>query len=678
MHYPFRAITFVASILLLTACGGPSGEGPEPETIGSAPEPGYEVQGSVGDGPLVGAEIIAYDASGRRVTEGTSDEQANYVLIIPEDVVMPVTVHASGGTDLVTQAPADFALTSKIFTSGRQTLNISPLTTFVSETMDCAGVDSQTDAEAILQTVRATMDIGLDQDVFANPMMDLVGDTNVATAVLANEAVGEWVRRVSAEFPALTNDEVVQRMACDLADGAFDGFAMGETDADAVGAMRLFAVAKAVEVAVRVEVIAGDLHVLGTSANAAMDAAISTIQPQAAGISVSSVPMDGDSLMAAYRSLALMLEGFADPGLFDLAVTLAEAPVDGARETVSAALNAATHNTLIDLPEWLALADAYYIDALQSRFAAQTQAQKPQVRIIAAAPTVDLNTSADLSWASSHTDQCRAAGDWQGWLAPLGTATTAPLDGPSQFEIVCAGLGGTARDHVRVDITAPEPILEPLPEPSPAPEPLPTPQPVPEPAPTPAPEPMPEPEPTPEPEPEPVPEPEPTPEPIPVAEPTLTFSVSAARVMSGDSATLSWSSENASACEASGGWQGVQATQGQYQTGSLQAGQTFTLSCTGEGGSILAMVSVEVFGQLQINWQPPTENTDGSPVGGLARYRIHVGTRSGEYDQVVEVDGTSTSHSLSMLSGEYFVAMTVIDVDGDESALSNEVVRRTI
>jgi hypothetical protein len=67
-----------------------------------------------------------------------------------------------------------------------------------------------------------------------------------------------------------------------------------------------------------------------------------------------------------------------------------------------------------------------------------------------------------------------------------------------------------------------------------------------------------------------------------------------ANVLSGKSATLSWSSTNATGCTASGGWSGSKSTSGSFTTAALTSTGVFVLSCTGLGGSTSTSVSVGV------------------------------------------------------------------------------------
>ena len=183
----------------------------------------------------------------------------------------------------------------------------------------------------------------------------------------------------------------------------------------------------------------------------------------------------------------------------------------------------------------------------------------------------------------------------------------------------------------------------------------------------------------PQPQNETLPDPDPQTDPDPASgAPTLSLNSSSNEVENGGSVTLSWSSQNADSCTASGGWSGSQSANGQVTISNLTDNQTFGLNCSGPEGSALAMVSVNVLGSLSLSWQAPTENVDGSPIDGLSAYRIHVGTSPGSYEDIVEVSGNIETHSLSLVKGEYYLAMTAVDLDGDESALSNEVSKRSI
>jgi hypothetical protein len=76
--------------------------------------------------------------------------------------------------------------------------------------------------------------------------------------------------------------------------------------------------------------------------------------------------------------------------------------------------------------------------------------------------------------------------------------------------------------------------------------------------------------------------------------PVVTLSASAASVASGGTVTLTWSSQNATSCTASGAWSGTQATSGSATSAAITASSTFTLKCDGGGGSDTKTVTVGI------------------------------------------------------------------------------------
>ena len=80
-------------------------------------------------------------------------------------------------------------------------------------------------------------------------------------------------------------------------------------------------------------------------------------------------------------------------------------------------------------------------------------------------------------------------------------------------------------------------------------------------------------------------------------------------------------------------------------------------------------------GALTLNWTPPTENTDGSPLTNLAGYDIHYGTASGDYTQNVSVSnpGLATYVVDNLGPGTYYFSIAAVNSTGAESPLSSEV-----
>jgi hypothetical protein len=78
-------------------------------------------------------------------------------------------------------------------------------------------------------------------------------------------------------------------------------------------------------------------------------------------------------------------------------------------------------------------------------------------------------------------------------------------------------------------------------------------------------------------------------------------------------------------------------------------------------------------GSATLIWSAPTENADGTPVTGLAGYRVHFGTNGSALTQLIEVSGAaSTTVVVSGLSsGTYYFAVSAYNSLGNESAFSN-------
>jgi hypothetical protein len=84
-------------------------------------------------------------------------------------------------------------------------------------------------------------------------------------------------------------------------------------------------------------------------------------------------------------------------------------------------------------------------------------------------------------------------------------------------------------------------------------------------------------------------------------------------------------------------------------------------------------LSSAVTGSATLSWVPPTQNTDGSPVTGLAGYHIHYGTDAATLTQTIDVAGAGvTSFVITALTqGTYFFTITAYTAQGTESAPSN-------
>jgi hypothetical protein len=76
--------------------------------------------------------------------------------------------------------------------------------------------------------------------------------------------------------------------------------------------------------------------------------------------------------------------------------------------------------------------------------------------------------------------------------------------------------------------------------------------------------------------------------------PVVSLSADESQIGSGGTVDLTWSSQNATSCTATGGWTGAQPLSGTTTSKPLTSNTTFTLSCTGAGGTSAKSVSVTV------------------------------------------------------------------------------------
>jgi len=82
-------------------------------------------------------------------------------------------------------------------------------------------------------------------------------------------------------------------------------------------------------------------------------------------------------------------------------------------------------------------------------------------------------------------------------------------------------------------------------------------------------------------------------------------------------------------------------------------------------------------GAATISWTAPDTNTDGSALTDLSGFRVHYGTATRNYDQVVDLSdaGTTTAVIENLSLGDWYFAVTALNSQGVESDFSEEVQR---
>ncbi len=305
-----KTASIAAAAMLL---GGCLSSGTEEEAADTGSFGDRQLSGSVGDGPVVNAEMRVMSKSGELIAEFQSDMQGGYnVTVSARDSQYPLTLDATGGTDLVTGLPPDFVLRGAVWSSSnRATGNVNPFSTFAFETArDLGGglnADNLRTAEDIVVTA---LNSGLSTLASSGPMTTGVDAGNVAEMVKASEALAETVRRTAAALDAAgfarSADQVVQALGSDLVDEVIEG---SGPRADS----RIAAVAIVVHAQVLLETMANEVHVNGVNATEAMRSAIEEVSPGTASPTLDELTVTAAMLAKAQLGILAAFSVTGDP-----------------------------------------------------------------------------------------------------------------------------------------------------------------------------------------------------------------------------------------------------------------------------------------------------------------------------------------------------------------------------
>ncbi|MEO1575474.1 MAG: hypothetical protein AAFU65_11010, partial [Pseudomonadota bacterium] len=198
--------------------------------------------------------------------------------------------------------------------------------------------------------------------------------------------------------------------------------------------------------------------------------------------------------------------------------------------------------------------------------------------------------------------------DWSGAQGIGGSQTTGPLTSTSDYTLSCEGPGGSVSRTVTVTVLAP---------------------------------------------------------------PTLSFTALPATVDSGDSSTLSWSTTDATSCTASGDWSGLRGTSGSESTGALTSNGSYTLACTGPGGSVSDTVTVTVNSvpapTLSFSASPTTVMSGDSSTLTWSTTNANSCTASGNWSGSRGTSGSASTGALTSNSS------FTLSCDGDGGSVSDTV-----
>ena len=264
-----------------------------------------DINGSVGDGPIVGATVDVYNHNGKLLGSVISDVAASYAFNIKtKGHDYPLLLKVSGGTDLVTGNVPDFELLSVAMSPSERSVNINPFSTLVvkmAQSMS-GGVDAA-NVSASKAIVTGSFAFGLDPSVVSDPVTSTISESNVANIVKASEALGEMVRRTRDALlttgTVVSGDAVMAAIAADLSDGVLDG-----SGVDGVNPA-ISASAKVVTSQVLVEALSNSLRVGGVIATEVIDQAIAITRPTVTSSQMTgSVRITSDMLKQAQTALS--------------------------------------------------------------------------------------------------------------------------------------------------------------------------------------------------------------------------------------------------------------------------------------------------------------------------------------------------------------------------------------
>ncbi|MBA1331715.1 hypothetical protein QQ73_11455, partial [Candidatus Endoriftia persephone str. Guaymas] len=185
------AITLGA--MLLTACD----EGSLGTTSQATTSSPITFDGSVGDGPVVGATVTIRDRNLEVIATTTSDQQASFNFTGEiADSAFPLIVEATYGIDLVTNAEPDFILSGVLMDATATRVNLTPHTTMiVKSAMAMEGGLTAENLAIATEAVTSKLNFGLDTSTVADPMTSAVTNDNITEVVLSSEVFGEMARR---------------------------------------------------------------------------------------------------------------------------------------------------------------------------------------------------------------------------------------------------------------------------------------------------------------------------------------------------------------------------------------------------------------------------------------------------------------------------------------------------
>jgi hypothetical protein len=320
-HHAHKVLVPILFGFALQGCGG--GDEEAAAVADTDPDIDVAIDGSVGDGPITGAQVGVRAKDGTVLQNVVSSQTAGYnVTLKTKGKNFPLFLDATGGTDMVTNQPPDFTLRSSALSpGGKTTANINPFTTLALATAEqmSDGLTSG-NIKTALGTATTRFNSGLSTLAAGGVMDATINNSNLPEIVKSSETLAETLRRVHtirrASGRTSSVDDVVRVLGADLTDGKLDGRGAPQTDAHASAAAAL------VSAQVLVESMTNTLRVNGQLATSALDNTINRLASSPLPSPTATLPITAGMIEAARRGTAAAIAIAPSPALSALQQSL--------------------------------------------------------------------------------------------------------------------------------------------------------------------------------------------------------------------------------------------------------------------------------------------------------------------------------------------------------------------
>ena len=215
----------------------------------------------------------------------------------------------------------------------------------------------------------------------------------------------------------------------------------------------------------------------------------------------------------------------------------------------------------------------------------------PTLNLYANPSQVPVGSSSTLYWNTTNVTSCTASGDWYGTKVISGTELVGPINVVKNYILTCYGPGGSVVRNVSVS-----PIGQVL----------------------------------------------------GAAAPTLSIYAIPSPVQYGSGSTLYWNSTNVDYCYASNDWYGSKTISGSQPTGALYRDMTYTITCSGLGGTITRSAVVPVIGRPVVYYPPVVAGVTGSYGATIEKQVVNLSTPNGSGTNIGAWSGNNLEYRVTV------------------------------